>query len=497
MTELHLPWLELALLCPLVGAIVAARIADSDAARKWCLIFSGLTLLFATGAWIDFQFLDVMAADDRGHLLSRLTGGHEVLVVDQLSAPLLPLVALLYFLTANATVRTKVRRFSFPLTLVSEFVTLAMYSTRIPWAVIALLALGTTLPYIELRARGKPTRLYCLHMVLFVALLVGGQVLVDRAHGAITPWVVLPLVLAVLVRNGIAPFHLWMADLFEHATFGSALLFVAPMAGAYAAIRLLVPIAPTEVLQNVGLVALATAFYGAGMALIQREGRRFFCYLFLSNAALVLVGLDVVSPNGMTGGLCVWLSVGLSLGGLGLTLRALEARRGRLYMRDFQGLYEHTPNLAMCFGLTGLASVGFPGTFGFIGGELLVEGAVEAYPLVGIAVVLAAAINGIAIVQAFFRLFAGGQYRSSVSLNIRRRERYAVLTLAGLILLGGFVPQPIVESRSRAAEELLNEREELVGDVTATASSPGTQPPRIATYLSGWAWWPRAAAAVE
>ncbi len=464
MTELHLPWLELALLSPLCGAVIAARLKDWHLARKASLFFFGLTLAFATGAWLDFQFLGVLAADDRGHLLSRLLGGHEVLVIDQLSAPLLPLVALLYFLTASATVRTKVRRFSLPLSLVSESLMLTMYSLRIPWAVIALLAIGTLVPYFELRARGKPTRIYCLHMLLFVVLLVGGQVLVDRAQGDITPWLVLPLVLAVLVRNGIVPFHLWMADLFEHATFGSALLFVTPMAGAYAAIRLLVPIAPTEVLQYVGLLALATAFYGAGMALIQREARRFFCYLFLSNAALVLVGLDVVSPNGMTGGLCVWLSVGLSLGGLGLTLRALEARRGKLSMREFQGLYEHTPNLAICFGLTGLASVGFPGTFGFIGGELLVEGAVDAYPLVGITVVLAAAINGIAIVQAFFRLFAGGQYRSSVSLNIRRRERFAVLTLAGLILLGGFIPQPIVESRSRAAEELLEQRQHQLGE---------------------------------
>src|SRR5262249_20155609 len=163
----------------------------------------------------------------------------------------------------------------------------------------------------------------------------------------------------------------------------------------------------------------------------------------------VLVGLGAVSPNGLTGGLCVWLSASLALTGLGLTLRALEARRGRLHMRDFQGLYDHTPNLAMCFGLTGLASAGFPGTFGFIGSEVVVDGAVEAYPFVGIAVVVAAALNGVAIVQAFFHLFAGARYASSVSLQIRGRERYAVLTLAAFIIVGGLVPQPIVASRHR------------------------------------------------
>ena len=123
-----------------------------------------------------------------------------------------------------------------------------------------------------------------------------------------------------------------------------------------------------------------TAVYAASMALVQREARRFFCYLFLSHSALVLVGLEMVTPIGLTGALCVWLSSCLALSGFGLTLRALEARCGRLSLAGFQGHYEHTPNLAMCFVLTGLASVGFPGTFGFVGTELLVDGAVEAYP---------------------------------------------------------------------------------------------------------------------
>jgi NADH-quinone oxidoreductase subunit M len=180
--------------------------------------------------------------------------------------------------------------------------------------------------------------------------------------------------------------------------------------------------------------------------------------LFLSHSALVFVGLWMVTPLGLTGALCVWLSVGLALGGFGLTLRALEARCGRLSLADFQGLYDHTPNLAMCFVLTGLASVGFPGTFGFVGGELLVDGAVVTYPYVGVAVVLAAALNGIAIVQAYFLLFTGRQYFSSVSLRIRVRERYAVLTLAALILIGGLVPQPGVASRQEAAESILKSR---------------------------------------
>ena len=47
---------------------------------------------------------------------------------------------------------------------------------------------------------------------------------------------------------------------------------------------------------------------------------------------------------------------------------------------------------------------------------------------------------------------------TSVSFQIRTRERYAVLLLAAVVFIGGLFPQPIVASRSRAAEEILRLR---------------------------------------
>jgi NADH-quinone oxidoreductase subunit M len=488
MSELHLPWLEAAILIPLVGAAVVCRMRNADQARLWAMCFTGLAFVCAVGTWQDFHYLqssvNALQADDRWHLFRRLFG-REVLVVDQLSAPLLPLVALLYFLTTLTTLRTKIRRFSFGWSLLSQGIILGVFSCTEPWGIIGLLAVGTIPPFLELRFRGKPTRVYVLHMLLYVGMMVIGWSFAQfevagRVHSL---WAVVPLLLAVLVRNGIAPFHCWMTDLFEHATFGTAILFVTPITGAYLAVRLLLPIAPDWVLQCIGLLSLVTAVYAASMALIQRDARRFFCFLFLSHSALVLVGLEIDTPIGLTGALCVWLSVSLALGGFGLTMRAIESRCGRLSLSRYQGLYEHTPVLAMLFMLTGLASIGFPGTFGFVGTELLVEGAIEAYPYIGVAVVIAAAINSIAIVHAYFVLFTGTRYASSVTLQIRKREQYAMLALALIILLGGLFPRPGVVSRHHAAVELLKERSTLAaeavgvnGDTTAKASIIAARP---------------------
>jgi NADH-quinone oxidoreductase subunit M len=249
-----------------------------------------------------------------------------------------------------------------------------------------------------------------------------------------------------------------MTDLFENATLGTALLFVAPMPGAYTAIRLLLPIAPDWTLRGIAMASLVTAVFAAGMTLVQRDSRRFFCFLFLSNASLVLVGLEVATPISLAGGLAVWLSVAVSLTGLGLTLRALEARCGRLSLDRFHGFYEHMPRLAVFFLLTGLASIGFPGTAGFVGAELLVEGAVQVAPVFGMIVVLVAALNGIAFMRAYFRLFTGARHVSSISIEARWPEKIAVLAISALILGGGLWPQPGVMSRYRAATEIISQR---------------------------------------
>src|SRR5207237_8289764 len=140
------------------------------------------------------------------------------------------------------------------------------------------------------------------------------------------------------------------------------------------------------------------------------------------------------TAESLTGALCLWFSVILSLGGFGLTLRALEARFGRLALTDYHGLYEHSPTLAVCFLLTGLASVGFPGTVGFVSADILVHGSVGANLYVGIGIITAAALNGIAVVRAYFLLFTGARHPSTVSLGITPRERLALLALAALIL---------------------------------------------------------------
>lgn len=455
MTELHFPWMEVAILLPLLGAAATHWCRDRDLALRLTVGMGTLTLLCTLGEWIDFSGLGKFEAHDHWDVIAYIFHA-DIFVIDELSAPLLPLGALITLVTMLSTVRTKVARFSLTWAQISESLLLATFSCRGSWTLVVLLVLATVPPYLELRKRGRCTRVYVLHMGCFAALLFSGWgwLKLTEQPGEVAYVAGALLTAAALLRSGVAPMHCWMTDLFEKATFGSAILFITPLTGAYAAMRLVLPIAPDWALQSIAVISLITAVYAAGMASVQTEARRFFCYLFLSNASLVLVGLELVTPIGLTGALCVWLSVGLSLTGFGITLRAIESRIGPVGLADFHGLYEQMPMLAGFFLLTGMASIGFPATVGFVGLELLVEGVVGVYPLIGTFVVLAAALNGIAIMQVYFRVFTGKRHISPVSLRVRRSEQAAVLILSLLILGGGLIPQPGVSSRHHAAVEL-------------------------------------------
>jgi NADH-quinone oxidoreductase subunit M len=475
----EIPWLEIAIATALVGSLWVSWFKEPIRAFRLGLVLSTVTLIAALLAWLVSEpgALQAWLGYEPGFSpaeevwsVQPYLFGRTWFAVDSFSAPLVALVALLHFLTALATGRTKMRRFSLSWSLAAEAIRLATFACQEPWLLIGLLAADTVPGYVELVNRRQSTRVYVLHMGLFVGLLVLGWAFVGR--GAPTAWATVALLAAILIRCGTIPAHCWLTDWFEHASFGNALLFVTPLAGAYAAVRLVLPIAPDWALWSIGLFSLATAVYAAGMALVQRDARRFFAYLFLSHASLVLVGLELHTAITLTGALALWFSAALSLAGFGLTLRALEARFGRLTLVDFRGLYEHSPALAVCFILMGLASVGFPGTLGFVAAELLVDGAVKASPYVGLAVVLAAALNGIAVVRVYFLLFTGARPASTVSLTIGPRERFAVLTLTILVLGGGLFPQMGVSSRHRAAEEILRQRDSRPG---LAANDPARQ----------------------
>ena len=270
MTALDLPWLDIAILVALLGAVGVSRFRDPQRAARLGTAFTGAAFLCTALAWAAFA-LGAGPAAGGGWSVQTYLWGRQLFRMDGLSAPLVVVAALLHFLTALATPRTKMRRFSFSWSLFSEAIRLATFSCQEPWVLIGLLAANAVPPFVELLNRGESPRVYVLHMALFLGLLVLGWAFVDPTgnHPTESGWATACLLAAVLIRCGAVPAHCWLTDWFEHASFGNALLFAAPLTGVYVAVRLVLPVAPDWALQSISVVSLATAVYAAGMALVQ------------------------------------------------------------------------------------------------------------------------------------------------------------------------------------------------------------------------------------
>jgi NADH-quinone oxidoreductase subunit M len=403
----------------------------------------------------------------RTDALSWIPGGEEVVRIDALSVVLLPFSAGLWLLTVAVTPRAALDRGGLRRTGLATLITLASFLTESAIVLLVLwaasvwtfaLALSDSAHRNQRRIVAAYLGASTLILGTGVALLIGPGV----RHPTVETAAMWLIVIAALVRKGIVPFHAWVPEVFDHGRLGPAILFSAPQVGAYMTVVLIVPRASSEMLRVIAILALVTAVYGAALALVQTSARRACGYLFMSQSALVMAGLDCSSVTALAGGLLVWLSSGLAFAGLARCVLVLETRRGRLDLTTYHGGYERMPLLAVSFLSMGLACTGFPGTLGFVGQELLVDGAVDAFPVMGFAVVIASALTGLAVLRMYFSMFCGRLdviSPSGTPFGLTKREAWTFVALVIVLVGFGIVPRSLVHSRFAASDDILRLRQ--------------------------------------
>src|SRR5262249_1974863 len=404
-------WLGLAVVAAPPALVIGASYVDLDVERlrRQAVASAVLMLLAAIGVAVSPHLWTFSV---RVPALARVAGGDALVRIDNLSAVLVPFAAGLWLLTVSVTPRAAVDRGGLRRTAIATLITLASFLTEsaVVLLLLSIASVWTFLSALSNPAHRQQRRIVAAYLGLSTLLFAGGVALLivpgvrNTSLETVGLWLI---VIAALVRKGIVPFHAWVAEVFDHGRLGPAILFSAPQVGAYMTVVLIVPRASPEMLRVIAILALGTAVYGAALALVQASARRACGYLFVSQSALVMAGLDCTSATALAGGLLVWLSAGLAFAGLARCVLVLEARRGRLDLTTYHGGYERMPVLAISFLMMGLACTGFPGTLGFVGQELLVDGAVDVFPVMGFGVVIASALTGLAVVRMYFSLFCG------------------------------------------------------------------------------------------
>lgn len=181
------------------------------------------------------------------------------------------------------------------------------------------------------------------------------------------------------VKMPMWPFHTWLPDAHVQApTAGSVILAgVLLKLGGYGFLRFSLPMFPEASAQLTWLVLSLSAIaviYTSLVALVQSDMKKLIAYSSVAHMAIVTIGLFAFNRQGIEGAMIVMLSHGLVSAALFLCVGVIYDRLHTREISRYGGLAINMPRYALLFLFFTMASIGLPGTSGFVGEFLSLAG---------------------------------------------------------------------------------------------------------------------------
>ena len=260
--------------------------------------------------------------------------------------------------------------------------------------------------------------------------------------------------IAFFIKVPMWPVHTWLPDAHVQAPTAGSVILAAVMLklGTYAFLRFsmgLFPGAAWGFMGNLaGVAILGGVVYGALVAWKQKDVKRLVAYSSVAHLGYVMLGLFSVTTSGIQGSILQMVNHGVSTGALFLLVGVIYDRRHTRDVDEFGGLAKVMPIYATLFVIVTFASVGVPGTNGFIGEFMVITGTYVSEVLgvfsgiqaVGAAAgVILAAVYMLSVVQKmFFGPLSNAKNKHLPDLT--RRETLALAPLVALVFVIGLFP---------------------------------------------------------
>ncbi len=475
------------LLFPILGSIFLAFLPshfNKTALRIITVILSLITLILSISLlWFfdpnitQVQFLESYAWNKR-------MGTTFSLGVDGISLPMVILAALLCFIAILASSAPKLQtKGYYLLMLLLEGAMLGVFMAQ-DWSLFYIFWELTLIPLLFLIDGwgGKKCQGAALNFVLYtmggsVFMLLSLLVLFDAvpghsfsmiviSEGAKTLsqeqqiWIFLGFLVGFGVKMPIFPIHGWLPVAHVEAPSPVSILLsgILLKMGAYGLIRV-VGFLPEAVLvlQNF-LMALGCwgIIYGGLLAWRQTDLKGMIAYSSVSHMGVVLVGIATLSVIGLTGALMQMVAHGFVAGMLFLLIGLLYERTGTREINDYSSLVQVTPKFAILTTLAFLASVGMPGTAGFIAELHILIAGFERWGWWIILLSLGVLISATYAARTVGKLFTGPVRPAMEKVpDLKTSEWFAASILALGVIIFGFYPTPLLNLISPSVQQFI------------------------------------------
>ncbi|MDF0651817.1 MAG: NADH-quinone oxidoreductase subunit M [Nitrospira sp.] len=261
----------------------------------------------------------------------------------------------------------------------------------------------------------------------------------------------------------VFPFHTWLPDALLEGPIGMAVVLAGLKVGTFGFMRFSIPLLPDAsknetVVMVVVVLGLCAILYGAWMALVQADFRRLLAYSSISHLGFVVVGLFALNYQGLQGSLLTMINLGFSTAGLFFIAGFLYSRQQTTQLSAFGGMAKQAPRLATFLLILGLASIGLPGTNGFVGEFLILLGAFEAKWWFGVIAVLGVIFGAAYFLWYYERSMMGplGHAVKGTMSDLQLREMVIAVSLSVMIFWIGLYPSPFLRIMNGSVQALFD-----------------------------------------
>jgi NADH-quinone oxidoreductase subunit M len=296
----------------------------------------------------------------------------------------------------------------------------------------------------------------------------------------------LAFALAFAIKIPLVPFHSWVPYAYVQApTSGTVMLSAVLLKmGTYGFIRFAMPLFPLashRVAPSLCVLAVIGIIYGAYCAWVQRDVKKLVAYSSISHLGFVMLGVFSMTPQGVGGAVLQMVNHGISTGALFLLVGIIHERKSTL--DELGGLAKVMPAFALLFVVLSLSSIGVPGTNGFVGEFMILNGTFLSRNLPTPFFFTAAAALGM-IFSAVYMLRAVMQIlwgptdarAQAEGGDLARRDLATLLPLAALVVVIGVVPSLFLNKTKPSVEAFLRAYDIKLHDSVADADGLASEP---------------------
>ena len=483
-----LPIISLTIFLPLVGALLIAFIRGEDAivarnARNVALWTSLITFILSLLLWFgfdkttaEFQFVQRVPWMPDFNIAYHVGIDGITLFFVLLSTFLTPICILASWRAIESRVKEYMITF-----LVLETMMVGVFSS-LDFVLFYLFFEGTLIPmFLLIGIWGGPRRVYSAFkfflytllgsVLLLLAILamyfVAGTTDIPTLMATDFPvdmqyWLWLGLFASFAVKVPMWPVHTWLPDAHVEAPTAASMVLAGVLLkyGAYGFIRFSLPMLPeasaffTPLVFTLSVIAV---IYTSLVALAQEDMKKLIAYSSVAHMGFVTIGIFSFNTQGIEGALLLMLSHGVVSAALFLCVGVIYDRCHSRDIAHYGGLVHRMPVYAFVFLLFTLASVGLPGTSGFVGEFLSLVGVYQVNTWVATLAMTGIILGPAYMLWLYRRVVFGNLTKDHLRdiLDIDRREIVIFAPMVVVVMVMGIYPEVFLSVLRVSVENLI------------------------------------------